>query len=107
VINLVDFFWIWGPSGIWVLALSIFFSAIVSLVNTQRTVSSLNRTTTDLSKELGRITSELRTDTGNLRSSIANLEETLQSGLNEELAMTRQTVDNFHRTFKQVYSWWC
>lgn len=98
--NVVDFFWYYGPTGIWFLGGSVFFSAIVWLVNTQRIIGELKKTTVELRRgasQLEHITTELRQDT-----------RSLQTGTNElktELGLTRISVDRMGKTLRQVYSW--
>lgn len=102
--NIVDFFWIWGPTGIWLLAISIFFSAAIYLINTHKIISELSKTTAELRRgatELQKITSELRVDTNELRTGTNELKK--------ELCITRHSIDTFENTLRKVYSaffWW-
>jgi len=116
--TLYDFsFWFFGPTSIWFLGTAVMLSAIVTLVNTSKNTSELKKTNLELRRgasELERITSELRKDTAELRNGLREETSALRgdiseltngtSELNEELRVTCASIDKYHKTLQQMYS---
>ena len=116
--TLYDFsFWFFGPTSIWFLGTAVMLSAIVTLVNTSKNTSELKKTNLELRRgasELERITSELRKDTAELRNGLREETSALRgdiseltngtSELNRELRVTCASIDKYHKTLQQMYS---